>query len=72
MGWALADVAPGSVFEKLGVRRGDVIKAVNGEFVDSIAKAQQMYQSFKSGTDNISIQIDRDGRPETLSFNIVK
>lgn len=63
------DMMPGSIYERLGIRRGDCIRSVNGEPVDSPQKAMELYNALKS-SDNISLGVERNGRPETLNFSI--
>ncbi len=70
-GFRLVDIQPGSVYEKLGLRRNDLIKAVNGEAVNDPAKAMQLYNSLKTDS-NIAINIERNGRTETLNFSITE
>ena len=68
-GFRILNLAPGSIYDKLGLKRNDVIKGVNGEPVDSPAKAVQLYNDLKTSS-SISITIDRNGRPETLNYSI--
>lgn len=68
-GFKILDIMPGSIYEKLGLRVGDVIKSVNGESVDSPAKAMELYQSLRN-SNKISVEIDRNGARENLNYNI--
>lgn len=68
-GFCMVDIMPGSIYEKIGLRVGDCIKGVNGESVDSPAKAMEMYQQLRTAN-RISIEIDRNGSKETLSYTI--
>ena len=65
----MIDIMPGSIYERLGIRRGDCIRTVNGEAVDSPQKAMELYNALKNSS-NISLGIDRNGRPENLNFSI--
>lgn len=69
-GFIIADIQKGSIFEKLGIRQNDVLKQVNGETIDSPAKAMELYQALRSNASQINLQIDRDGRTETLTYTI--
>lgn len=71
-GFIIADIQKGSIFEKLGIRQNDVIKSVNGESIDSPAKAMELYQALRSNAAQINLQLERDGRPENLTYNITK
>ena len=70
-GFRLVDIQPGSLYERLGLRRNDLIKAVNGEPINNPAKAMQLYNSLKTES-NIAINIERNGRTETLNFSITE
>jgi general secretion pathway protein C len=66
----LADIAPGSLYERLGLKRGDCIKSVNGEKIDSPAKAMELYNALRSNASSINLGIERAGRDEQMNYNI--
>jgi general secretion pathway protein C len=68
-GFRLLDFQPDSIYEKLGLQRMDVIKGVNGEPVDSPAKAMELYNALKS-SDKINISVERNGKTESLDYSI--
>ena len=68
-GFRLVDIQPGSIYERLGLRRNDLIKGVNGEPVNDPAKAMELYNRLRSDS-NVSINIERNGQQETLNFSI--
>lgn len=68
-GYLMKDIMPGSIYEKLGLKVGDVIKSVNGEVLDSPTKGMEMYQALRN-SNKISIEVDRNGTKETLTYNI--
>jgi len=68
-GFIILDIMQGSVFEQIGLKRNDVIKGVNGQKVDSPGKALELYNELKN-TNGIALEIERDGRQETLSYTI--
>jgi general secretion pathway protein C len=68
--FSLADIAQGSIYEQLGLKRGDCIKSVNGEKIDSPGKAMEMYNALRSGSNAIQIGIERGGRDEDFSYSI--
>lgn len=67
--YRVLDMMPGSIYERLGIRRGDCIRSVNGEAIDSPQKAMELYNALKS-SNQISLGVERNGRPETLNFSI--
>lgn len=66
----IAEMQAGSVFESLGVRRGDCIETVNGEKIDSPAKAMELFQSLRGNASTINLGFERGGRKETSNFTI--
>jgi general secretion pathway protein C len=65
-GFKLVQIVPGSVYEKLGLKNGDVLKGVNGEPVDA-AKALEMMSSLKSAS-QLELTVQRDGRTSNMSY----
>lgn len=68
-GFRVLDMQPGSIYEQLGLQRMDVIKGVNGEPVDSVQKAMEMYNTLKNGT-QVKMQIERSGKTETFTYDV--
>lgn len=68
----IAELQAGSVLETIGIRRGDCIETVNGQRIDSPAKAMELFQSLRSGTDQINIGFERGGRKENGNYTIVE
>lgn len=68
-GFRLLDMQPGSIYEQLGLQRMDVIKGVNGEPIDSIQKAMEMYNTLKNGT-QVKLQVDRGGKSDTFTYDV--
>lgn len=68
-GFRLLDMQPGSIYEQLGLQRMDVIKAVDGTPVDSPAKAMELYNTLKNSA-KVTLQIERNGKNETMTYNI--
>ncbi len=68
-GFRILDMQPGSIYEQLGLQRMDVIKGVNGEPVDSIQKAMEMYNTLKNGT-QVKLGIERGGKTEIFTYDI--
>jgi len=62
-------IQPGSIYTQLGFQNGDCIKAVNGEKIDSPAKAMELYNALKNSS-SIKMQVERDGRDQESEYNI--
>jgi general secretion pathway protein C len=68
-GFKVTFVRRGSDFEKLGLQRNDVIKAVNGEPVNSYKAAMDIYR--KVGTmDNMTLTINRGNEEMELEYEV--
>lgn len=66
-GFKLVQIVPGSIYEKLGLKNGDVLKGVNGEPVDA-AKALEMMGSLKTAT-QLELSVQRNGKTSNMSYN---
>jgi type II secretion system protein C len=68
-GYKMVGVRPGSLFRALGIRSGDVIKAVNGNAIDSPSKALGLFEQLKSSS-SLTLEIERRGQPKEISYSI--
>ncbi len=68
-GFKMVAIKPGSIYEKLGLKTGDILKGVNGEMVDSPQKAMELYQALKNSSD-IQLDITRNGQSSTLNYTL--
>lgn len=68
----IADMQSGSIFESLGVRKGDCIESVNGRKIDSPQTAVELFQELKAGDAPIELTFERGGRKENSRFNITR
>jgi len=62
-------LVPGSVYESLGIQAGDCIAEVNGEAMNSISRAQELYAGLRN-TAEVSIGILRNGQKTTQRFKV--
>lgn len=68
-GFRLSAIEAGSIYQELGLINGDVITGVNGNPVTSAQQAMEMYNSMKNSP-NIEIQIERDGRRQSMRYQV--
>ena len=68
-GFLVREMQPGSLYEKLGLRPGDVIRTVNGQPVSSMDDVMRLYQQFGSA-DRVLVDVQRGGRNETLYYDM--
>ena len=71
-GFLVREIQPGSIYEKLGMRTGDVIRNVNGQPINNMEEVMKLYQQLGgvNQTSSIAIDIMRGGRTESLQYNI--
>lgn len=70
-GFRVLDLLPGSLFEKIGIQKLDIITGVNGELVDTPNKAMELFNRLKT-SNNVRITVKRDGKEEDLNYSIVE
>ncbi|MCW8822409.1 MAG: PDZ domain-containing protein [Sulfurovum sp.] len=68
-GFSISFVRKGSPFAKLGVKRGDVIKAVNGQEINSYNAAFDVYKNI-SNMNNVTLVIERDKEEMELEYEV--
>lgn len=68
-GFKLLSIKRGSLFDRLGLRNGDVIRQINGVPLDNPQKAFEVYQELESGQ-SISVDILRGGREQTFNYEL--
>lgn len=68
-GLILSGIKPNSIFRKMGLRNGDIIKGVEGEEITSMDDALGFYTKLKSAS-AATLQIKRRGRLRDLEYSI--
>ena len=66
-GFVLSYIKSNSFFTKLGLRRGDIIKSINGKQINTPEDAFSFYQALESG-EPLSMEINRGGKPKTINY----
>lgn len=71
-GFLVREIQPGSIYEKLGVRTGDVIRSVNGQPINNMEEVMKLYQQLGgvNRVGSVSIEVMRGGRSESLQYNL--
>ena len=67
-GLKLLSVRSGSIFSKLGLKRGDILQKINGMDLD-IRRGLEMFNQLKSES-KIVMEVERRGNPQTLEYEI--
>lgn len=69
LGFRMVNIEPNSIYTQLGFQVGDIIKSVNGEPIDSPAKALELYNALK-GESTIRITRERNGQNEDVEYQV--
>ncbi|NOY69515.1 MAG: PDZ domain-containing protein [Deltaproteobacteria bacterium] len=68
-GILLSGIQRRSIFEKMGLKSGDIVKGVNGTPIKSVDDALKFYENLKSA-DSVQLQIKRRGEEKTIMYQI--
>ncbi|MDH5648286.1 MAG: PDZ domain-containing protein [Gammaproteobacteria bacterium] len=66
-GFLVQSLKKGSLYEKIGLRRGDVIESIDGQTINTAQDAMSHYQKL-NGQGQVQIGIIRNGAPQMLQF----
>jgi general secretion pathway protein C len=69
VGFRVFNIRAGSLFERMGLKNGDIIQAVNGSELDDPSRALALLDEVQT-SDEIRIDLLRDDRPNTLTYSI--
>jgi general secretion pathway protein C len=68
-GFKLFSIRPDSIYTKIGIQNGDVIKRINGFELNSPEKALEVYGKLKEAS-RIDIEVERNGSTIKSTYNI--
>lgn len=68
-GLSVSNIKPNSIFRRMGLRNGDILKSVDGQSIQSVDDALKLYDNLKNAN-NVSVVIQRRGRERNLEYNI--
>ncbi len=69
-GLTVTGIKPGSIFRKMGLRNGDVVKGVNDNEIKTAEDLISMYNDLRSDS-NISLKIIRRDRETNLNYTFI-
>ncbi|HJX33732.1 MAG TPA: type II secretion system protein GspC [Desulfatiglandales bacterium] len=69
-GLTVTGIKPGSIFRKMGLRNGDIVKGVNDSEIKTAEDLISMYNDLKSDS-NVSLQIIRRGQERSLNYSFI-
>lgn len=68
-GFKVVSLEKGSIYEKLGLKQGDVIKTINGKPVNNSKDAMELTSLMKAAN-KIEIELVRDGSTQKMTYQI--
>lgn len=68
-GFKLNEIQAGSIYEQLGLKKGDVIKSYNGKPVHSTQDSMEIYNQLKTSK-KVNLEIIRNGKVQKIQYNI--
>ena len=68
-GFKLFSIRPDSIYTKIGIQNGDVIKRINGYELNSPEKALEIYSKLKEAA-RIDIEVERNGAAVKKTYNV--
>ncbi len=69
LGFRVFNIHPGSIFDRMGLRNGDVIQRVNGTELTSPANAMGLLDGI-ADAEEIRVELLRNNRPQVLTYRI--
>ena len=69
VGFRVFNIRAGSLFERMGLKNGDVIQSVNGSELNDPSRALALLDEVQT-SDEIRIDLLRDDHPNTLTYSI--
>ena len=68
-GFRLFQIDQDSMFSKLGIKEGDVVREINGVPLNNVARTVQLLNGLK-GEPNVKVSVNRNGVPVTLDLSV--
>lgn len=68
-GFKIIEFEEGSVYSKLGLRKMDVLKSVDGKQISNPQQAMEIYTSLKKPGIH-KVEIERDGKTQTMIYSV--
>lgn len=69
-GFKLFSIRPGSLYEQLGLKNGDVIVSINGYRMNSPERALELYSAL-TNAQHLGVELEREGSLRTHDYDIV-
>jgi general secretion pathway protein C len=60
-----------AIFNKLGLKPGDLVTAINGTMLDDPQRSQEVFNTIQS-SDHVTVTVDRGGQKQDITLNIAQ
>ncbi|HUP57860.1 MAG TPA: PDZ domain-containing protein [Bdellovibrionota bacterium] len=71
VGFRLMQIVPGSIYQNLGLKDGDVVLSINGNSLESPAKAIQVFGALR-GASHVSVRLRRKAKVFHYVYDVRK
>lgn len=68
-GFRLFAIRRGSIFDKIGLKNGDIIRSVNGQAMNDPTRALGLLEELRDSND-LTVKVTRNRKDETLSYSV--
>ena len=69
IGFRLFAIRRGSLFDRIGLKNGDIIRSINGNEMTDPSKAMALLQELRDAN-NLDVEITRNQQPQKLTYSI--
>ena len=69
IGFRLFAIRRGSLFDRIGLKNGDIIRSINGNEMTDPSKAMGLLQELRD-SNNLDVEITRNQQPQKLTYSI--
>lgn len=69
IGFRLFAIRRGSLFDRIGLKNGDIIRSINGNEMTDPSKAMALLQELRD-SNNLDVEITRNQQPQKLTYSI--
>ncbi|MGZ3457378.1 MAG: type II secretion system protein GspC [Archangium sp.] len=68
-GFKLFSLRPGSLYARIGLQNGDVLRRINGLSLDGVERALEAYNKLREAS-RIELDVERNGQPLRLTYSM--
>ncbi len=69
-GFVIVEIQPGSIYEKLGFKKGDILKSYNGKPIQGKTGIKRLLKKLFETPGFLKLKIERSGKTEEFTYNI--